>query len=64
MGTHTSPSSTHDDDSGVLGSDEVYEEHYGFRDDMLDELRKSYLYGWTLKGVHDCFVTYTHHAVK
>ena len=25
VGTHTSPSVTHDDDSGVLGSDETYE---------------------------------------
>jgi hypothetical protein len=38
VGTHTEPSGTHDDDSGVLGSDETYEQHYGFRDDMLDVL--------------------------
>ncbi len=38
VGTHTTPSGTHDDDSGVLGSDEDYEQHYGFRDDMLDVL--------------------------
>ena len=31
---------------------------------MLDALRKSYLHGWTLKGAHACFVTYTQHAVK
>ena len=64
VGTHTAPSGTHDDDSGVLGSDEAYEQHYRFRDSMLDALRKSYLHGWTLKGAHACFVTYTQHAVK
>ena len=31
---------------------------------MLDALRQSYLYGWTLKGAHVCFVTYTQHVAK
>ena len=38
VGTHTTPSATHDDDSGLLGSDDTYKQHYGFRDDMLDVL--------------------------
>jgi hypothetical protein len=37
VGTHTGPSGRHDD-SGVLGSDETYEQHYGVRDPMLDVL--------------------------
>ena len=64
MGTHGEPSSTHDDDNGVLVSDEVYEKHYDVRDPMLDTLRQSYLHGWTLKGVHDCFVRHTEHGTK
>jgi hypothetical protein len=47
--THSASSVTHDDDSGVLDSDETYEKYHGVRDPMLDELRQSYLHGWTLK---------------
>jgi hypothetical protein len=36
VGTHTTPSGTHDDDSGVLDSDETYDQCYGVRDPMLD----------------------------
>ena len=64
VGTHTAPSGTHDDDSGVLDSDETYEQYYGVRDPMLDALRQSYLHGWTLKGGHACFATYTQHVPK
>ena len=64
VGTHTAPSATHDDDSGVLDSDETYEQYYGVRDPMLDALRQSYLHGWTLKGAHACFATYTQHVAK
>jgi hypothetical protein len=64
VGTHGASSTTHDDDSGVLVSDESYEKHYGVRDPMLDVLRQSYLHVWTLKGTHVCFVTYTEHAGK
>ena len=64
VGTHTAPSATHDDDSGALVSDETYEKHYDVRDPMLDALRQSYLHGWTLKGSHACFVTYTQHTAK
>jgi hypothetical protein len=47
VGTHAAPSATHDDDSGVLDSDETYEQYYGVRDPILDALRQSYLHGWT-----------------
>ncbi len=30
VGTHGTPSVTHDVDSGVLVSEETYEQHYGF----------------------------------
>ena len=36
---YAAPSGTHDDDSGVLDSDETYEQYYGVRDPMLDALR-------------------------
>ncbi len=64
MGTHEAPSTTHDDDSGVLDSDETYEQYYDVRDSMLDALRLSCLHGWTLKGSHACFVTYTQDVGK
>jgi hypothetical protein len=32
VGTHGTPSATHDDDSGVLVSEETYEQHYGVRE--------------------------------
>ena len=38
VGTQGAPSAIHDDDSGVLVSDETYEQHYGVRDSMLDVL--------------------------
>jgi hypothetical protein len=55
--THSVPSVTHDDDSGVLDSDKTYEKYYDVRDPMLDVLRQSYWHGWTLKGTHACFTT-------
>ena len=38
VGTHAAPSATHDDDSGVLDSDETYDQYYSVRDPMLDAL--------------------------
>jgi len=31
---------------------------------MLDALWQSYFHGWTLKGAHACFATYTQHLAK
>jgi len=47
VGTHGAPSTTHDDDSGVLDSDETYDQYYGVGDPILDVFRQSYLHGWT-----------------
>ena len=46
VGTHEAHSGTNDDDSGVLDSDETYEQYYGVREPILDVFVVTVLFAW------------------